>query len=214
MRADELFIKFTLLLIILMSVFVAQKIYAYDGGVMGETYLIKEQDFLETIQSRVQEMQKNGQWQSLQNRMQQDAINYRDRPKSVAGITRAQETKKWEFDPSIVLEHDVTTPDGKLIAIAGSRINPLVYISLSKALIFFNGDDAEQVRWVMEQNKKLKGKTKLILINGSVLEQEKQLKSPLYFDQAGKLTDRFHIKHVPAIVIQEGTHLNMIEVSL
>ena len=86
-------------------------------------------------------MPKNGQWQHLQHHVQQEAIQYRDRPTSVIGIARATVTKSWTFDPSIVLDHDITTPEGKLIAKSGTRVNPLIYISLSKSLIFYNGDD-------------------------------------------------------------------------
>src|SRR5262245_30145704 len=115
---DQFVIKRGLILIALLCGLIVGDIYAKDCGVMGETYPIKEMDFLYFIQSRIETMQKNGQWQLLQNRVQQNAIHYRDRPMKVEGISRAHETKNWKFDPSIVLDHDVTTPDGKIIAIA------------------------------------------------------------------------------------------------
>lgn len=214
MRIKKFNAELCLICILLTSICGIQKIYAHDIGVMGETYPIMEKDFLEFIQERVKEVQHNGQWRSLQNKMQQDATTYRDRPKSVFNITKATQTKTWKFDPTIQLDHDVRTPDGKLIAASGTRINPLSFISLSNTLIFFNGDDPEQVKWVLSQNKKLKGKTKLILVNGSVLEQEKLFSSPIYFDQEGRLTNRFQIKHVPAMVSQEGLHLKISEVLL
>lgn len=207
-------IKPRLILIAILCGLITGNIYAKDCGVMGETYPIKEIDFLDFIQSRIEAMQKNGQWQSLQNRVQQNAIHYRDRPMKVAGISRARETKNWKFDPSIVLDHDVTTSDGKIIAIAGTHVNPLRYITLSKTLIFYNGDDKEQVKWVIEKDKKLKGRDKLVLVNGSVLLQEKQFRKPIYFDQSGTLTSRFGITHVPAYVTQEGLVLRITEVKL
>lgn len=211
---DQFVIKTGLILMAILCGLVVGNIYAKDCGVMGETYQIKEMDFLDFIQSRIETMQKNGQWQSLQNRVQQDAIHYRDRPKKVEGISRARETKSWKFDPSIVLDHDVTTPDGKIIAIAGTHVNPLIYITLSKTLIFYDGDDESQVKWAIEQYKKFKGHEKLILVNGSVLLQEKQFRKPIYFDQSGTLTSRLGITHVPAYVIQEGLVLRITEVKL
>jgi len=189
----------------------------HDGTsleVMGETYPIIEMDFLDFIKSRIEMMQKNGQWQSLQNHVQKDAIRYRDRPKKVEGITRVRETKSWKFDPSIVLDHDVMTPDGKMIALAGTHVNPLIYAALSKALVFYDGDDADQVKWALDQDKKLKGNDKLILVNGSILSQEKLFKKPIYFDQAGRLTTRFGITHVPSVVVQDGMVLSITEVKL
>lgn len=205
-------IKIGFFLMAIMCALLSKNIYASDLGVMGETYSIIEMDFLDFIQSRIEMMNKNGQWQSLQNRIQQDAVRYRDRPKKVEGVTRARETKSWKFDPSIVLDHDVMTPDGKIIAIAGTHVNPLVYMSLSKALIFYDGDDEQQVKWALAQDKKLNGNDKLILVNGSVLSQEKLFKKPIYFDQTGKLTGRVGITHVPAIVTQNGLNLTISEI--
>jgi conjugal transfer pilus assembly protein TraW len=188
--------------------------FAKDLGVMGETYPIAEVDFLDFIQSRAANIQQSGAWQALQDKSQQKAVQYRDRPKAVAGMLRTQTAKSWHFDPSIVLDHDVKTHEGKIIAARGSRVNPLQVVSLSKTLIFYNSDDPEQVTWVIMQDKKLKGKTKLILVNGSVLNQEKHFKKAIYFDQEARLTSRFGITHVPAIVRQEGWTLRIEEVKL
>jgi conjugal transfer pilus assembly protein TraW len=203
-----------IVLMLLISISMLHPAFAKDLGVMGETYPIVEIDFLEFIQSRASAFQQTGQWQHLQNKIQQDAIQYRDRPKRVSGILRVQNTKSWLFDPSIRLDHDVRTPDGKLIAYSGARVNPLALMTLSKALIFYNGDDPDQVAWVMAQDKALKGKDKLILVNGSVLQQEKRFNKSIYFDQERRLTSRFGITHVPAIIIQEGSKLRIKEVAL
>jgi conjugal transfer pilus assembly protein TraW len=184
---------------------------AKDLGTMGDVYAIREVDLLMFIQSRVVELQKSGQWHAIESDMQKRAINYRDRPSVVAGLTKATETKSWLFDPSITLGRDITSPDGNRIVPAGTHVNPLTKISLSKALIFFDGDDEAQVKWVMSQTKILQGRTKLILVKGSLLDQEKAFHQPLYFDQSGRLTKRFNIQHVPAIVSQHGLQLKITE---
>lgn len=201
-------------LMVLISILVTINCYASNLGVMGETYPIAESDFLDFIQSRVEELQKNGQWQVLQNHVQQDASSYRDRPKSGVGIVRAGETKSWIFDPSIILDHDVITNEGKVIAFSGTRINPLHFIALSKTLIFYNSDDPKQVSWVVEQDKRKAGRDKLILVNGSVLNEEKRFKKVVYFDQGGRLSSHFGITHVPARVLQEGQVLRITEVGI
>lgn len=192
----------------------ATNIFARDLGIMGETYPIAEVDFLEFIQSRIQSMQMSGEWKTIQNHIQQDAIRYRDRPKPVNDITRANETRTRLFNPTIVLDHDISSPEGKIIALAGTKINPLDYISLSKTLIFYDADDPEQVKWAISQDRKFKGKDKLVLVNGSILSQEKLFKKTIYFDQEGKLTARFTITHIPAFIIQEGAQLRITEVKL
>lgn len=214
MSAQKWIIQLSAISVLILCAFITKATYANDLGVMGETYPILEMDFLDFIQSRIEQVQKNGQWQALQNRATQSAISYRNRPPRVAGITRARETKNWKYDPSIVLDHDVISPDRKMIAAAGTRVNPLNFITVTKTLIFYDSDDETQVEWVLEQDKKLNGKDKLILINGSVLDQEKRFKKPIYFDQSGKLTSRFGITHVPAVVYQEETVLRVAEVKI
>ena len=187
---------------------------AKDLGVMGDVYTIREMDLLSLIQSRVVSLQQSGQWQAIETDMQQRAMRYRDRPSPVPGLTKATETKSWLFDPSITLGRDVTAPDGTRIVRAGTRVNPLTKISLSKALIFFDGDDESQVKWAMAKTKKLQDHVKLILINGSLLTQEKLFNQPIFFDQAGRLIKRFGIQHIPASVSQHGLSLLITEVAI
>lgn len=200
-----------LLFIVLNVCLISKPVRASDLGVMGETYSILEIDFMKFIQLRVSELQQNGRWQLIENGMRQKANAYRIRPTPVAGITKAIESRTFLFDPSIVLDKNVISPDGRLIAVAGTRVNPLLHMRLSKTLIFFDADDIEQVKWVTAQEKVLQGRTKLILVNGSLLEQEKVFKKPVYFDQAGQLTNRFGIHHVPALVSQQGDKLSITE---
>lgn len=99
MSIDRFTIKLAIGLIAMLFILSAKVIYADDLGVMGETYIIKEIDFLDFIQSRAHMMQQNGQWQMIQDHIQQDAKYYRDRPRKVKGITRSYKTKSWTFDP-------------------------------------------------------------------------------------------------------------------
>jgi conjugal transfer pilus assembly protein TraW len=86
-------------------------------------------------------------------------------------------------------------------------------VSLSSTLIFFDGDDEEQVAWVAGEIKK-HSKVKLILTQGSVKEVADAFKQAIYFDLNGFLVAKFQIKHVPVRVLQEGMHLRINEVSL
>ena len=89
---------------------------------------------------------------------------------------------------------------------------PIIFTTLHTALVFYDGDDKEQMEWVKKINKKYDGKTKLVLVNGSIVEQEKIFHKPIYFDQQGKLTATFHITQVPAVVYQDGMELVIAEV--
>jgi conjugal transfer pilus assembly protein TraW len=214
MKIILFFIQLMAMIIMITPFFIVEKVEAHEVGVMGETYPIIEMDFLSFIQSRIRLMQQNGQWQSLQRHMQSEAESYRDRPTKVPGLTRTIEAKSWQFDPSIIIDHDVIAPNGNLIALAGTRVNPLEHTNLSKTLIFYDADDQEQRQWAINYDKKIAGKDKLILVNGSLLGEEKQFLKSIYFDQSGILTTRFGIHHVPAIIKQEGLLLHITEVKI
>lgn len=187
---------------------------AKNLGTMGQTYPIQEIDLLEFIQSKAFLLQQNGELQKLQNKMRLNAVSYRDRPKAVDGIQHATQTKSWVFDPGILLDHALLTPDGKVIAYAGTYVNPLKTISLSKMLVFYDADDPKEISWVNQLNKALKGGDKLILVKGSILNEERRFSKPVYFDQEGRITAHFGIQHVPATIHQEGLSLRITEVKL
>ncbi len=55
---------------------------------------------------------------------------------------------------------------------------------------------------------------KIILITGSPIKMMERAGLPIYFDYQGKLTTKLGIKHVPAIVNQQGNRLRIEEVLL
>ena len=93
----------------------------------------------------------------------------------------------------------------------GTKVNPLDTVSLSKALLFIDARDAAQVgraRGILDERG---GKVKVILTGGSYLELMRRWKRAVFFDQEGTLTDKLGIRHVPAIVSQEGKRLRIDE---
>ena len=114
---------------------------AKNLGVMGPVYPIEEPDFLQFIKTRVETLENNGQWQKVETTTKAHAQQYRDRPTPVPNVTHAVKDKRWLFDPSVTLDEAITTPEGTIIAAAGTRVNPLARISLSKTLIFYDADD-------------------------------------------------------------------------
>lgn len=187
-------------------------VIAKDLGTFGNIYPIAEEDFLEFIKRRLNELAQQGEWKKIQEKMVVDAEQYRDRPTPVAGINTTSQSRNFLLNPGITLDHDVTDNNGKLIAKAGSFVNPLIFVPLTKTLIFYNADDVAQVKWVQAKDRELKGKDKLILVGGSVKIEEKRFGKSVYFDQAGRLTTRFQIKQVPAVVEQFGLMLKVTEI--
>ena len=202
------------LLSLLFSIATFQKSIARDYGQQGTVYPIVEQDFLKEIMAKLKVMEQNGKLAKFQNGVKKQMFDSVNKPKPVAGITTTKFAKSWLFDPTIFLDHDLADQNGRVFYKAGNKVNPLDHISLTKTLIFIDGDDETQVKWALKQDKIRKGKTKIILVKGAIIDLMKQTKTRLYFDQNGTLTKKFSIEHTPAKIEQEGKKLRISEVLL
>lgn len=195
-KMKKIFISFLMIMLVLQTSLTSAK----NLGVIGPTYPLAETDFLQWIKSRLQEKIQNGEFANWQMEQIQAIKNSADRPEAVAGLTPTPQTRSWLYDPTLTLTHKL--------------LNPLDHVAWTKTLLFYDGDDPEQVAWAKKMNQQLKGQTLLILTKGSVSEQTQLFKQRIYFDQGGKLVSRFNINHVPATVSQEGKQLRVTEVKL
>ena len=192
----------------------ARSAFPCDLGTVGQVYPIEESDFLVFIKQHIEEIQKNGEWEKIQTQLKERVSKHADRPTSLL-LPRTLEAKTWNINPSITVPYDIKDAEGKVITPAGTTVNPLSIISLTKELIFYDADDKNQVMWVADYHKKLKQagiKDKLILVGGSVVDQSNLFSCAIYFDQEGKLVKKFGIQHVPAVVKQSGLSLKIMEV--
>ncbi len=187
---------------------------AKDYGIQGTTYEIKEKNLLSEIQERLQEAKNNGQLDKFQNGVKKQMLDQANNPREVVGIVKASIAREWVFDPSISWPEDLRDQNGKVFYRAGTKVNPLDHVSLTKALVFINGADDKQVKWALQQHSVRKGRAKIILIKGRLLDLMRANKVRFYFDQGGNLTKKFSIHAVPAIVEQEGKILKVREVAI
>ena len=185
---------------------------AQDLGVIGPVYPIAEPSLLEVILSKLREAEASGVLARLQRDTQTNVKRGIEQPAPVAGITKTTKTRSFYYDPSIVVPYAITDADGNVIVAPGSKVNPLDTVSLSKALLFFDARDAAQVGRARNILDERGGKVKLILTGGSYLDLMRRWKRPVYFDQQGSLTEKLGIRHVPALVTQEGKRLRIDEI--
>lgn len=184
-------------------------IEARDFGKTGQTFPVIEPDLLSTIEARLKRAEASGEL-ARTNAMFAKRVEAKvRRPPSVAGITPAREARSWDFDPSVTLERDILDQKGNLIGAAGQRVNPLDFVAIRQDLVFVDGDDADQLAWATARYTDLKAK--IIFVNGSPIEEMTKRRRRFYFDQEGKLTGRFGIRHTPAIVSQNGRVMRVSE---
>ena len=188
---------------------------AKDFGTKGHSYHIAEQAFLEMIEQRLSRVDMERE----QQKMQEKAKKKVEEPRAVIGITKAEQNRIFYYDPTYELKEDIKLPCGKILHKAGTRINPLEYMSLDRRLFFLNGNDPKQLEWLKEEitnPAKYQGQEpmledKVILVAGKLFDLKKQLGQSVYFDQLGGITTQLGIRSVPAIALQDGLKVKIEE---
>jgi len=186
---------------------------AQDLGVVGPVYPIAEQDMLVTIEQRLKALEESGELARIEEDAKARYRAYVERPKGVH-LPRAKKNRTYYVDPSLTVPYDIRDHEGRIIHPAGTTVNPLDYITLSKQLLFFDGDDPIQVEWARSMFEKNPTQIKPILTNGPILALMKEWQARLYLDQRGQLVDKFRIKRVPAVVSRDGMRLKVVEHNL
>jgi len=185
---------------------------AQDLGVIGPVYPIAEPSLLEVILSKLREAEATGVLARLQRDTQTNVKRGIEQPSPVARITKTTKARSFYYDPSIVVPYAITDADGNVIVTPGTKVNPLDTVSLSKTLLFIDARDAAQVGRARNIIDERDGKVKVILTGGSYLDLMRRWKRPVFYDQQGALTDKLGIRHVPALVSQEGKRLKIEEI--
>ncbi|MCW2351782.1 type-F conjugative transfer system protein TraW [Sphingobium sp. B12D2B] len=182
---------------------------ARDYGQTGEAFPVLEPDLLATIEKRLKRAEASGELARTNEMFAKRAEAKVRRPTPVSAISPAKEARAWDFDPTVQVEHDIRDQKGNLIATAGQRINPLDFVGVRQALVFVDGDNADQMAWATSKFTELNAK--IIFVRGSPIEAMTTRKRRFYFDQEGKLTSKFGIEHTPAVVRQTGRAMRVSE---
>ncbi len=185
--------------------------YAKDLGVVGETFMIQEEDLLEVISLKLKTLEKNNILESHKQKIQ-DKLRWRVMHPTPVSIPEATKQREFYYDPTFIVASDLYDHKGQIFHHKGDRINPLTIYPFKVAWLFFDATSKKQRKFARAHYKQ--NETKLILINGSPLKLMQQWKMPLFFDQQGFLSKKLAIKQVPAIVEQAGNRLKITEVDL
>ena len=184
---------------------------ADDLGVVGPTYKITERDALELITSKLKQMEQSGELAQYQEDYKNRVINSIEHPRTLAGFKSTETASTHYYDPSMVTGKDIVDAAGKVIYARGTRVNPLDYVGWNTYLLFVDGRDEKQLAFSKKVVASSDRPVKVVLVAGEPMALMRKWKSTVYYDQGGKLTRRFAITQVPAIVRQEGKRLRIDE---
>lgn len=205
--------RFSKLIAVLMAGATLTAAHAKSIGTIGQTYPIGEESALTMMMKKLHEKERSGELKRLQEKAIRRSMASIKDMKPVAGITTVHARSQRFIDPAVTYTKPVTTDDGRIVVPAGTKINPLDMISLTKTLVFFDGRDPEQREAVGRLvAKRGQLKVKPILVAGSWLDLTKAWKTQVFFDQKGTLSKRFGIKAVPCVIRQHAKMLVLDEI--
>ncbi len=181
---------------------------AKDLGVRGASWAIAEPDLLAEIETRLLEMQRSGALARLEEEARANAQRKLEEPDPLPGIAPATRERSRLWNPAITVARDIRTPDGSLIAAAGTRVNPLERMPLTRDLLFVDGRREAEIAWALAHDRP----AKIVLLAGRPLDLMRRHGRPFFFDSGGTLAARFGIAATPALVAQQGKRLRITEV--
>lgn len=186
-------------------------VLALAGEQVGPVHPIVEPDMLEEIYRVLKEKEKSGELAKLQEEAVERSKRSIETPKPVEGLEKVKKANHFYWDPSVTAPQTIKDPEGRTIVEAGTVVNPLDYVNMSKHLLFIDGNDPDQVKKAYTINEQHKGMVKVIMTAGKPLQLSREWKTQIYFDQGGSLVRKLGIKKVPSLVSQEGKRLRIDE---
>ena len=185
---------------------------AKDLGVRGATWPVAEPDLLAAIEARLRGMERSGELARQEREARADARARLEEPEPVPDIVAATEERSRLLDPSITVARDIRTPDGVLVAAAGTRVNPLERMTLARDLLFVDGRRAAEIAWALAREEQGGRPARIVLLAGRPPDLARTHRRPFFFDQGGVLAARFGIAATPSLVGQAGTLLQITEI--
>ena len=185
---------------------------AKDLGVRGATWPVAEPDLLAQIEARLREMERSGALARLEDEARENVRRRLEEPDPAPGIAPAREERSRPFDPAITVARDIRTPDGALIAAAGTRVNPLERVTLARDLLFVDGRREAEIAWALAREDEGGRPVKIVLLAGRPLDLMRRHRRPFFFDQGGRLAARFGLRFTPSLLEQAGSQLRITEV--
>ena len=179
---------------------------AKELGTFGMTYRIAERDALAEIEERAKQVD----WHKVLDKLKVE--NFQGPPDRVR-LPRAKRNRSFPVDMTYTTEIDVPDGKGGILYPKGYTFNPLDYVTYPKTLVFIDGTDPEQVKWLAASEYEKRLDVTLLLTEGSFGAVSKRISRPLFYAD-GKIVERLKLEAVPSVVRQKGRIMEVTEVKL
>jgi conjugal transfer pilus assembly protein TraW len=171
----------------------------------GPTWPIQEPNIIASITARM----KSYNWQAaIQNTKNAGWSSMADH--LALPLPTTETPLSYSVDPSIIATQTITLPDGKILAHAGDRINPLTEFPFPWPQVYCVFDATSQWQVAQAEAWKIKYGTRLVLMSNRLpddfvtwVHMTENFGSEVYsFPQS--LADRLGVRAVPALIVPAG----------
>lgn len=141
----------------------------------------------------------------------------------IPGVPHATTAAVYRIDPTITLSHDIRTPDGVLIAKAGTRSNPLKVAPLDRELVFIDASDPAQRAFAKAKVTDPAGRGVMVIstvvptaaADGWAIwsQWEDEITTNLYAYMPA-LAKQLRLTGTPSVVVGDGAYLKVEQISL
>jgi len=175
----------------------------------GTSYPVEERNLIEELEDRSSKYD----WEAAKKRALADTW----KNQWMINLPPAVQHKIWYIDPTVNVTQDVKDRQGRTLAFAGEKINPLSRFPQKLTMIIFDPMKQQQSDWAVSQYKKVLG-------SGKVLPMFTQINSESGWDDLNALRtkfdgkvfkinkeiiDRFHIVATPVLISTVGDNFKV-----
>ncbi len=195
--------------VLLINVVRAHESGVTDLGVVGTVFPIKERNIMTVMQEKFSSPLGQKLLKDFETRLKEAGNSKHYLPTPNTTLIPTLEHRAYLFNPSISLDRDLADHNGIRFYQAGTKVNPLNQVTLSKEYLFIDGDRPRQVAWALttQKNKPVM----IILVKGDPMQLMRGAGVHVFFDQEGAMATRFQLTHVPCSMAQEGSYLRITE---
>lgn len=206
---NNTFIFVSLLVTVLMNLAYAECVSAKELGTFGAVYPVVEEDLIKKIQEYIARIDMPRYEREQKDKARKYILNYK--PGSIPGkLPVADKDSVFSVDMSYTLDFDIPDGKGGILYPKGYTFNPLDYTFLSKTIVLLDGTDRRQIKWFKSSPWHKRLDVTVLLTNGTYHVLSKDLKRPVFY-ASRKIIERFNIKALPSVVVQNGNVMNVHE---
>jgi conjugal transfer pilus assembly protein TraW len=173
---------------------------AKDGGHVGPTYPIAEEDGIDAIKKTIRKKNPEEIKKKFMEEIKREGEVNLNIPATTVEVSLY-------FEPKAVLSRDILDANGRLLYLKGTEFKPIEKMLGRKTYLIFDGLDSKQVAWI-NKNRSKQNPVILIAVKGNVFDLANLLHAAVY-PAKREIVEALRVSSVPSRITQEGKWIHV-----